>query len=292
MYYLVYGLLYLLSLLPLRVLYILSDGFYSLVYYVIGYRKKVVISNLKIAFPDKTEKEIKNIAKKFYKNFCDTLIETIKSISVNEKFLKKHFTADYSVVEDLYPSGKSIQVHLGHNFNWELGNLAVPLFVSYKFLVVYMPLENKLFERLFKHIRTRFKSIMIAATNIKKEILPYRNQPYIIGLVADQKPPGPSNAYWINFFGRPTPFLRGPEKSAKRNDLPVVFAYITKSKRGYYHAHAELASMHPKELAPGELTKQYAKFLEKVITEQPEMWLWSHKRWKWEWKPEYGEIIG
>lgn len=249
------------------------------------------MGNLAIAFPEKSEKKRIQIAKKFYKNFCDTLIETIKCISASEKFLKKHFTADYAVAKDLYSSGKSIQVHLGHNFNWEMGNLAVPLLVSYKFLVVYMPLENKLFERLFKQIRTRFKSILISATNIKAEILPYLNQQYIIGLVADQKPPGTLNAYWINFFGRPTPFLRGPEKSARRNNLPVLFAYITKSKRGYYHLHTELASINPKELATGELTKQYAIFLEKVMRDQPEMWLWSHKKWKWEWRPEYGKVI-
>lgn len=249
------------------------------------------MGNLQIAFPGKTEKERTRIAKKFYKNFCDTLIETIKCISVNEKFLRKHFTADFSAADELYPSGRSIQIHLGHNFNWELGNIAIPLHVRYKYLAVYMPLENKLFERLFKHIRTRFGSTMLAATEMKEQMKPYLNQQYSIALVADQNPSGPLNAYWIKFFGKPTPFLRGPERAAMRNNLPVFFASIIKRKRGYYHANIELAILNPKELQHGELTKQYAKFLEKVMAEQPEMWLWSHKRWKLEWKPEYGEII-
>jgi KDO2-lipid IV(A) lauroyltransferase len=292
MYYLVYGFLYLLSLLPLMFLYFISDVLYVLIYYIIGYRKKIVVKNLKIAFPQKSEKERITIAKKFYKNFCDTIVEMIKIVSVDQKFLKKHFTADYHVFNGLYETGKSAQVHLGHNFNWEMGNLSVPLSIKYNSLVVYMPLENKMFDKLFKKIRSRFTTHLISAINIKEDIKPYLSSQYILFLVADQKPPGPVKAHWIHFFGKPTPFLKGPEKAAIRNDLPVYFAHVKKHKRGYYHAHAELATMNPRSMAPGELTKQYVKFLERVMNEQPEIWLWSHNRWKWDWQPEYGEIIG
>src|SRR6187431_2879828 len=122
MYYFVYGLLWLISLLPFRILYFISDAFYGLIYYIIGYRKDVVMNNLLIAFPEKTEKERIVIAKKFYHNLIDTFIETIKMISVSNKFIEKRFTANWKLLNDIYPSGKSVQLHLGHNFNWEWGN--------------------------------------------------------------------------------------------------------------------------------------------------------------------------
>ncbi len=292
MYYLIYGFLYLLSLLPLGILYFLSDALYGLIYYVIGYRKEVTMKNLKIAFPEKTEKERIKIAKKFYKNLCDTIVETIKLLSINEQFLKKHFTGNYEIAHEYFSTGRSVQLYLGHNFNWEMANLAVPLFVEFKCLVVYMPLDNKIFDRLILHIRTRFKTHLLSATNMSVELRPHLNTQYLICLVADQKPSGPQHAYWINFFGKPTPFLKGPEKAARYSDLPVFFGYIKKHRRGYYEGFAELAARNPKELAPGELTIQYAQFLERRMKDQPEMWLWSHNKWKWEWRPEYGNIIG
>jgi KDO2-lipid IV(A) lauroyltransferase len=292
MYYLVYGFLYLVSLLPIRVLYIISDFAYLLVYYLLGYRKEVVMQNLSIAFPSKTEKEKISIAKGFYKNFCDTFIETIKFISADEKFFKKRFEADYTIIHELFKKGRSIQMHLGHNFNWELANLAVPHFLPYKIVAVYLPLNNALFERLFRHIRSRFGSNLVAATRMKNGMLPHRNTQYLIGLVADQSPPGPEKAYWINFFGRPTAFLKGPESAARKNNYAVAFCHFTKVKRGYYKGFGVPATETPQQLPEGELTIMYAKYLEQVMTANPEMWLWSHRRWKHEWKPEYGEVLG
>jgi KDO2-lipid IV(A) lauroyltransferase len=291
MYYVAFGFLYLVSLLPLRVLYLLSDVAYLVLYYVTGYRKAVVRQNLTIAFPEKSEEEKKEIAKAFYKNFCDTFIETIKFISAGKRFFQKRFTGNYDVIENIYPTGRPVQIHLGHNFNWELANLIVPSYISYKVLAVYLPIKNKIVERLFRYIRSKNGSHLIASTNFKADFEPYRDTQYLIGLIADQNPAHPENAYWIPFFGKPTPFLRGPEKAARRNDLPVVFCHFTKKKRGYYTGHAVLATLHPGSLPEGELTKMYAAYLQEVMTANPEMWLWSHRRWKWEWKPEYGAVL-
>jgi Kdo2-lipid IVA lauroyltransferase/acyltransferase len=291
MYYLVFGLLYLLSLLPLRVLYLLSDVAYVLLFYVIRYRRGVVLHNLSIAFPQKTEAEKQRIAKQFYKNFCDTFIETIKFISAGKRFYEKHFSGNYDAIEHLYSSGTSVQAHLGHNFNWELGLLGVPAYVSFNMLAVYQPQKSKPFDRLFRYIRSKNGCHLIASTNYTADFNPYRNTQYLIALLADQSPARPENAYWINFFGRPTPFLRGPEKAARRNNLPVVFCHFTKQKRGYYIGHSVLAAMDVRAMPPGELTKKYAAYLEQIMTEHPEMWLWSHRRWKLQWKPEYGEIL-
>ncbi len=287
MYHLVYGFLYLLSLLPLKVLYLFSDLAWFIVYKVMKYRKEVVLQNLDIAFPERSAEEKEKIASRFYRNFTDTFIETIKFISADEKFFRKHFTADFSPVKKAYESGRSVQIHAGHNFNWELVNLAVPPYLPGKLLGVYLALKNKVFERLFRKIRSRFGTTLISAGNMRNDMQPHKGTQYILGLIADQSPPGPPWAYWVEFFGRPTAFLKGPENAARKNNLPVFFTHFTKSKRGYYQGHVELCTDEPASLPEGEITRRYAKYLERVMSADPEMWLWSHRRWKLPYKPEY-----
>ena len=291
MYYVVYAIFYLLSLLPLRVLYLFSDLAYFLVYYVVGYRKAVVMQNLAIAFPEKTQAEREQIAKGFYRNFTDTLIETIKFFSASRRFFQKHTQGDYSIFSEVFKEGRSVQVHLGHNFNWELLNLAISPYLPGDALAVYLPLRSKLFNRLFYKMRSRFGTHLIAATKMNRDMLPFRGKQYILGLIADQSPPAAAPAYWTRFFNKPTGFIKGPERFARRNNLPVLFFHFTKLKRGYYEFHFELATMEPSTLPEGELTKMYANYLERVMTQQPEMWLWTHRRWKNEWTPEKGPVI-
>lgn len=291
MYYVVYGLLYLLSLLPLRVLFLFSDFAYGILYYLVGYRKKVVFHNLAIAFPHKTEKERKHIAKRFYKNFTDNFIETIKLLSADTAYINKHFKADYSVFEQVYRQGTKSQIHTGHNFNWELANLAIAANIPQKLLTVYMPIENSLFERLFLKLRTVTGAALLPATKIRSAILPWRHTQYVLGLVSDQSPAEPTNAYWVRFFGRPTAFLRAPENGARVANLPVVFCYFTKTKRGFYEGFFEMGEESPASLPKGELTKKYAANLEEFIRRYPDMYLWSHRRWKLEWKEAYGPLI-
>jgi KDO2-lipid IV(A) lauroyltransferase len=289
MFHVVYALFYLVSLLPLRLLYVVSDVFFVLIYYVIGYRKKVVMENLSIAFPERTESERKRIARQFYRNFTDTFIETIKLVSASEEFIKKHCPAETGILYQLYNQGKKCQVHLGHNFNWELGNLSTPLFSPYLHLGVYQPIGNKIFDRLFYKIRSRTGVQLLPANQMSRAIIPYRNRQHLLALIADQNPSNASKGgYWINFFGRPTPFIKGTERSARTNNAAVVFCHLTKQKRGYYTVHFELVTTEAASLPEGELTGRYIVFLERVIRANPEMWLWSYRRWKHEWKPEYG----
>lgn len=290
MYYLLYGIIYLLSLLPLRVLYVLSDAIYGLIYYVFGYRKDVVMRNLKIAFPEKTDKERKQIAKKFYHNFVDNFIETIKLLSASKKFITRHFELDSRPFEDIYDTGRKCQFHLGHNFNWEFANAVMPFYTRYQFLVVYMPIKNKAMDRLFMNMRTRTGSVMLPATDMKNAIVPWRNSQYLLALVADQAPGDPTRAFWLNFFGRPTAFVRGPESGARLGNIPVIFTHFYKVKRGYYRAYLEVGSDEPASLPEGELTRRYIRFLENAIRQHPDMWLWSHRRWKHEWKEEFGRL--
>lgn len=287
MYYLVYGLLYLLSLLPMVVLYLLSDVVFVLIYYVFGYRRKVVEGNLRIAFPEKSGMEIQQISKQFYRNFVDNFIETLKLISAGDKFIRSRFKADTGVLNELYEKGKRCQVHLGHNFNWELANIGIAKYTPFPLLGVYMPLENKLFDRIMRKFRAKNGTILIPATRMREAMLPYRDKQYILGLVADQVPGNMNRAYWLNFFGKATPFAQGPEKGARAGNIPVVFGSIEKIKRGHYHLVLHLETENPQEMEPGELTRRYRDFLEKVIRKNPDMWLWSHRRWKREWKEEY-----
>ena len=287
MYYVVYGLLYLLSLLPMWVLYRLSDGIAFLLYAVIRYRRGVVHSNLASAFPSKTDAERRRIAKRFYRNFTDNFIETIKLLSASKRYLDKRLVIDNPELLDYYyDQGRKLQVHLGHCFNWEVGNLAMAMRTRYTFLVAYMPVENKIFERLFKHLRERTGSVMLPATRMNKAIIPYRHQQYMLILVADQAPSGVETAYWQNFFGRPTPFIRGPERGARIADIPVVFARFYKPRRGYYRVELVTISDHPRGLPDGELTLRFGRLLEAAILKQPDTWLWSHKRWKFAWKDD------
>ncbi|ULQ52338.1 lysophospholipid acyltransferase family protein [Flavihumibacter fluvii] len=287
MYYLVYGFFYLFSLLPMWVMYGISDFVCWLLFGVFGYRREVVYKNLALAFPEKSVQERKAIAKKFEQNFTDTFLETIKLFSASKAWVMKRVSGDLKAIEDLYDKGLRCQVHLGHNFNWELAQIGFSYLSRYTFLGVYMPLKSKAMDRLFIRLRSRSGTILLPANEMRKGLLPYRNTQYLLGLAADQVPGNVHKAMWLNFFGIPSAFTAGPEKGARAGDIPVIFLHITKEKRGHYFMHSKLATEHPANLPAGELTRQYRDFLEKVIRERPDMWLWSHRRWKKSWQPEF-----
>lgn len=251
------------------------------------------MQNLEAAFPEKTDAERKRIAKKFYHHFIDTFIETIKMLSCSEAFLRKRFSGNWQVVADIYEQGYSCQIHLGHNFNWEWGNAAIAAAIPHKVAVVYMPIQSKTLDRLFLRLRTRAGSGLIPATPseaYRTGLRQLREHRYALILAADQSPGDPAKAYWLNFLNQPTGFVTGPEKSARLSKLPVFFTVISRLKRGHYHAEQVLATTDPRSLKEGELTVMFARFLEDVIRKQPENWLWSHRRWKRPWKPEYEKL--
>jgi KDO2-lipid IV(A) lauroyltransferase len=245
------------------------------------------MDNLRQAFPDKTEAELVGIAKKFYHNFIDSFVEVIKLVSASESWLHKRFTVDTRVLDEVYATGKACQMHLGHTFNWEWGQIVLTALTRFKILVVYMPISNKGFERLFYKLRTRSGNVFLPAPQMREAIVPYLPSQYLLGLVADQCPGNMQNSYWIDFLGRATPFAAGPEKGARHGRMPVVFASIEKPRRGHYHATMKLACMDAAALPEGELTRDYVRYLETVIRRRPDMWLWSHRRWKHSWKEEY-----
>ncbi len=292
MYHVVYGLLWLVSLLPLRVLYFFSDCFYVLIFYLLKYRREVVMHNLSIAFPEKTEKEKTRIAKRFYHNLIDTFIETVKLLSASSGYIAHRFRGNWEEVNRHFASGRSVQIHLGHNFNWEWGNAMLGKKILYKVLMVYMPLANKAMDRLFLKLRSKTGVILLPATDMRKHFIPYRKSQYCMVLVADQNPGDPVGAAWVNFFNRPTPFINGPARTAIANNNIVVFANIHRVSRGHYETDFSTQYENPaQEISPVALTIQFVRYLENVIRQYPDMWLWSHRRFKREWKPEYGEVL-
>lgn len=264
----------------------LSDAIYGLVYYVFGYRKDVVMKNLGIAFPEKTEQERIRIAKDFYHNLIDTFIETIKLLSVSDAAFNKRYTSNIEVVNAVYNSGRNVQLHAGHFFNWEYVNFGVSRDCKLPFVGVYMPISNKAFNRMIYKMRTRYGTILVPAVDFKTKFHQYVNGRYSLGLAADQNPGNPLGGYWVDFFGRPTPFVKGPEKGAKLNDTPVFFGNFYKVKRGYYHLQFTLLTDSPKSFPDGQLTKLYVNEVEKAIRLKPANYLWSHRRWKWEYNKE------
>jgi len=284
MYYLLLILAYAVSLLPLWILYRLSDVLYIVIYYIAGYRKAVVQANLRQAFPDRTPREIKLLERKYYRNLTDMMVETIKLLTMSKRQLQRRFTCDLTILHELYRQGKSCQLHLGHNFNWEWANLFCIQGVRYPFLVVYMPITSKAVDRLFRHFRERSGSRLIPANDIRNSIAPWLSRQYLIALVADQNPSDPRRCYWFPFLNKMTAFYKGPEMTARRHNIPVVFVDIRKVKRGYYKAVLQLRFESPLQEPEGKITEAFAQFLEKNIREQPEVWVWSHKRWKHEYK--------
>jgi KDO2-lipid IV(A) lauroyltransferase len=288
MYYLVYGLFYGLSLLPTWILYRLSDGLAFFLYYVIRYRRRIVMENLQYAFPEKPERERLQIARKFYRNFTDSFMETLKLLSASPAWLERHFVIDNpEVMEDFAREGRKIQLFLGHLFGWEVANVAMPLLTRFTFIVVYMPVGNRVFERLSLHLRGRTGTVLLPANNTHRAILPYRNTIYALALVADQAPGGPENSYWLNLFGHPTAFIRGAERGSRIADIPAVFARVYKSGRGRYRSELTTMADHPALVPEGELTLRYRDLLEAAIRDQPATWLWSHKRWKFTWNDSF-----
>jgi KDO2-lipid IV(A) lauroyltransferase len=287
MYYILYPILYLLSLLPFFILYGISDFFFFITYYLAGYRKKIVLSNLDIAFPEKTTAEKIIIAKNFYRNLIDTFLEAIKLLSISKEQINKRAVMDFTLVKELLDKGKNVQLHSGHQMNWEYGHWAVATQVTVPWIGIYMRINNKALDRIFYKIRNKDKTVLVAVQEFKARAHSCFNDQYTIGLAADQNPGSPSKAYWLNFFNKPAPFVTGPDKGARKNNTAVVFVRFVKIKRGYYRFDSELITENAAELEEGKLTLLYRDFLEETIKRNPDNYLWSHRRWKWPYKPAY-----
>lgn len=280
-YHIIYSTSLLFSLLPLRVLYILSDVFYYLNYYILRYRKKTVFTNLRNSFPEKTEKEIVRIAKKFYHHLGDLFVESLKMLHMPEKELRHRIKLkNPEVLERIYSNHKLILVAMGHFNNWEwISMMTRP---GFEIISIYKTLQNQNIDRFMLKLRTRRGSILVPTSQTLRFLNSW-NEPdrrAFFCFISDQSPLKKDIHYWTKFLNQNTPIFVGIEKIAVKMDLPVCYFSLQKVRRGYYEVEIVPVTEKPANTKPFEITEAHVRLLEKDIRHQPEYWLWSHRRWK------------
>lgn len=281
-YILVYPILWLVSMLPFRLLYGLSDVIYFFVYKVFGYRKSVVKENLRLVFPDKSEKEITDITGKFYHHLCDMMVEAIKSLTISEAEMQRRFKfSNVELINDLEEKERSIILMCAHYGSWEW-IFILQTYVKHKGYAVYKRLENKYFDRLVKRIRAKYNSHLITTKETYTILneLKSKGELTINGFVSDQSPKVNKAFHWNEFMGIKVPMYTGAEMLAKKLDMAVVFFGVKRLKRGYYETTFKTITENPREYKDYEITDIFFKLVEEQILEAPQYYLWTHKRWK------------
>lgn len=269
------------SLLPFPVLYAISDFLFVIFYYVSGYRKKVVLQNIRNSFPEKSEKEHLAICKKFYRHFSDLVVESIKTFTISEKqVLKRFFVLNPEVIDKYFDQNRSVFIAGGHFNNWELLAVGIDNWVKHKTVGIYTPLSNKYFDRKMQLTRSKYGLKMISTRTVKRFLDSNPNELTATIFAIDQSPSNPNSAYWMTFLNQETAVLYGVEKYAKEYNYPVVYGIINKVKRGHYNLELVDVTANPKETAYGEIIEKTQHLLEIDIRKNPEYWLWTHKRWK------------
>ena len=281
-YLLIYPILWCVSMLPFRVLYFVSDIVYFIVYYVIGYRKKTVRENLKLAFPDKTEAERLQIEKESFQHLCDMFLEMAKTMTISRKQIDKRFKfTNLDTYLDLEKKGKSIALLCAHYASYEWV-VSLNHHITFKGYGIYKKIANPYFDKLVKDIRSRFKAYLITTKETKTCIEENSKNGVLslYGFASDQTPRASLKLYWDSFLGIETPIHIGAEVLAKRFDMNVVFLKTTKVKRGYYEATLELMSDDIKSVPDYKISEAFMRKVEQQIYENPSLYLWTHKRWK------------
>lgn len=269
------------SLLPYPLLYAFSDLLYLGMYYVVGYRKKVVLRNIQKSFPQLTKAEHVALSKKFYRHFCDIIVESLKIFTISEAEVKSRMKIlNPEFIDAYYEKGKHMILAGGHYNNWELFAVAIAAPLKHETYAIYQPLKNKFFDAKMRETRGKYGLKLISTKEVKPFFEQKKEKPTITIFAIDQSPGRKSSAYTMQFLNQETQVLFGTEKYSKEYDCPVVFSRINKLKRGYYSFEFIEVIENPRDKKHGEITEHITRLLEKDINAQPEFWLWSHKRWK------------
>ena len=268
---------------PLRVLYVLSDLIYPLVYYIAGYRREVVRKNLESSFPEKSEKEIREIEKRFYRHFCDYVLETVKLLHISDEEMRRRMRfTNPEYIEQLRSDGRPIFLYLGHQANWEY-IISITMWTSPEFTAgqIYHPLSNKVMDKLIYRLRSRFNTVGIPQKQALRAIITMvRDGKHpLLGFIADQRPPRRPEPEWITFLNQDTPIITGGEAMGRKLNAHFVYGSMKCVRRGYYELTFQ--PIVPVEGEEYGYSKQYMRMLEQDIKEQPHLYLWTHKRWKW-----------
>lgn len=282
LYILIYPLLWLISILPFRLLYAFSDGLFILIYYIIGYRRKTVRENLNLVFPNKSKEEIKKVTITFYHHLCDMVVESIKSLTISEAEMKAHFKfMNVDEIHKLEKENKSIVLMCAHYGSWEW-IFILQKHINHNGYAIYKRLANKYFDRLVKRIRAKYNSQLITTKETFPTLIEAKNRGELTinGFISDQSPKVDKAFHWNTFMGIKVPVHTGAELLAKKLDMAVVFFKVKKVNRGHYETTFRTITINPKEYKDYEITDIFLKFVEEQIYEAPEYYLWTHKRWK------------
>jgi KDO2-lipid IV(A) lauroyltransferase len=281
-YYIIFGFTWILTLLPLRVLHLFSDFLFLVFYYLLSYRKKITETNLRNSFPEKSSLEIKQITKKFYRRLCDQIIESFKLLHLSKKQLSKRFIyVNPELLEELYQSGRSIILLCGHIGTWEW-IMGIRSISKYKFLAVYQPQSFSDFARIYDVIGNRFGIHPVPMKDTFREIMSSKSKNELTAtfLLGDQSPRPEGIKFWTNFLNQDTATITGFERIAKKTNQAVVYTDIVWKKRGYYELTFRKICDNPGQIEDYGITEAYFRALEKTIVRRPELWLWTHRRWK------------
>jgi KDO2-lipid IV(A) lauroyltransferase len=269
------------GIMPFRMLYVLSDGFYFLIYHIIGYRLNVVKYNLSSSFPEKNKDEILALTKKFYHHLCDISLESIKGFTMSpEEIICRHHILNTELADHYFDKGVSVITVPGHYNNWEWGSLSPGLQIKYPIVGFYKSMSNTRVDAFAKKHRAIFKTTLASLRETASTFNELSAMPHAYIMASDQSPTNLKECYWIDFLNHDTPWLHGPEKYARKYNWPVVYVDIQKVKRGFYELKLVVLTEDPSSLPNGEITRLYTQHLEHSILQEPAYWLWSHKRWK------------
>ena len=284
----VQGLLYIISLMPFWVLYGIADFIFVLVYYVVRYRRKIVSKNMRESFPELSDKELKKIARKFYRNFADYIVETIKLNHISDEEIKRRMVfKNMDIIDRLFDEKRSIAAYFSHCGNWEW----VPSITLWsrhttgkdvEFCQVYRPLKNKWYDEYMLRLRSRFNSLSFKKKTVLRDLLLLRRRemPSITGFMSDQKPSKGDESHIVKFLNHPSAVITGTEQVARKLDMAVVYFDMHKLSRGYYELEVKLITDNTSTMEPMAITDAYVKLLEETIKRNPSIWLWTHNRWK------------
>jgi len=281
-FYIFYCINWIITLLPLSLLYLFSDFFYLILYYVIKYRRKVVEENLRNSFPHKTAAERKIIEKKFYRHLADLIIETLKltHMSIKEQNIRYTYS-NLQIIDKLREEHRDVIAIVAHYNNWEWPTL-LPYYLKYKTVIIYKPLQNKYFNSFMNDHRSKYGIVLTPTSLVIREIINYKknNINTCSIFISDQIPSKDDIKYWTTFLNQDTAVFTGAGKIAAKYDMAVVFFNIQKIKRGHYNLDIELLHDHTAGMTETEITETHVRRLEEIINEKPEYWIWSHRRWK------------
>lgn len=281
-FYLFLAVNWVITLLPLSVLYLFADILYLILFYFPGYRRNVVSTNLKNAFPYKTDAEREEIARKFYRHLAELFVETLKFTHMsNKERLRRCKFENIDLLKHLYSEGRDIVAVLGHYSNWEFLNI-LPLLTEYTCISIYRPLKNQHFDKFLNGVRSENGMIMAPMSMVIREILNRKKngERTLTAFLADQTPAKGDIHYWTTFLNQDTPVYLGAEKIAAKYNMAVVFINMQKVKRGYYKITFEVLFDNVAGLRENQITEAHVKHLDSIINEKPETWIWSHRRWK------------